>query len=229
MPNGRREEHDSRTRAVGAGAMPPLLILSLCASGYLMAVAVGTPGHSWLAWTSLLPVFVAIRLLTPVQAAVCGALWGASLYTCSFAAGTLSPAVHYLVLLAGIPAIYSFAGARLTRWIGFSPLLLGLGWIGVELMLQPLPWRYGLLAGTQADGLLVNLVGKLLGYVFVGFLVAYVNALLLTVLSDARLPIPQARPARRKHRDTGGLVVPQTFCCVPLFAVRPEHPRAPPA
>jgi hypothetical protein len=57
----------------------------------------------------------------------------------------------------------------LTRQKGFSPLLLGLGWIAVELALQPLGLRYGLLAATQGSGLVVRTMGYLAGYVMVAF------------------------------------------------------------
>ena len=103
-------------------------------------------------------------------------------------------------------------------------LALGLGWIGVELVLQPL----GLLTGTLGGGLFFNLVGNALGYVLVAFLVAAVRASLLAVLSTARLATPRHRaraalPCRGEHLSS------QTPFSFQLLALRQLHPRAPPS
>ena len=205
------------------------LSLSLIAGAYLMAEAVASDGSAWLGCVTLLPLFVAIRACRPIHAMLCGALWGSSLYLFGVSAGDVGISAGPLpfALLTAIPAIYAYLGARLTRWIGFSPFVLGVGWIGVELALVPLGFRTGLLAGTQDGGTLLHWVGGALGYVLVAFLVAYVNAALVSALAAARLRVP--RPAWRiGSPDRGARLIPQTFSCFPSFAIASCHPRAPP-
>jgi len=205
-----------------------LLLLSLIASAYLMGLAVGSPAWSWLGWISLLPLFLAIRVWAPGTAWLAGGLWGVCLYVfCTTSGEVFPPTIGSLGLLAVVPALYVYLGARLTRWIGFNPLLLGLGWVGVELALKPLGLHQGLLAGPQAHGPLVELVGRLLGYAFVAFLVAFANALLLSIAAEVRLKIGQPRYIPRSD-DYRGWLVPQTSLCPSLLVVSRSRPRAPP-
>ena len=92
--------------------------------------------------------------------------------------------------------------------------------------LLPLGLRGGLLGGTQADGLLFGLIGNFLGYVFVAFVVAWVSALLLSLLGAVRWSLPAQIAAGR---------IPPVACLpreVPLYLrFLPRHqvfPRAPP-
>ncbi|MHC4698654.1 MAG: hypothetical protein ACYTFA_18140 [Planctomycetota bacterium] len=205
------------------------LVASLIASSCLMAAAVASRDYALLGWLCLLPLFVAIRSCTAARAGLCGGLWGACLYL-FFLIGTdvTAPTVPAFALLTVIPALYGYLGGRLTRWIGFSPFILGVGWMGVELASAPLGLRYGLLAGTQGDGTLMAWVGQGLGYVLVGFIVAMVNASLVSVLSGVRLTLPQYTQ-RVSLPDHGARVLPQMSFGFPLFAVCPAQPRAPPA
>ncbi len=132
-----------------------------------------------------------------------------------------------LLLLTAIPAIYAYLAAKLTRWIGFSPFVLGVTWMGVELAFEPLGLHNGLLAGTQADGTLIHWLGGALGYVLVAFVVALVNAALVSVLSRVGVNIPGSRYVP-VLTEGGTLFVPQTFSCFPLFTIRGSQPRAPP-
>ena len=220
-----RTEARSR-RSVKAAA----LSLSLIAGAYLMAEAVASDGSAWLGCVTLLPLFVAIRACRPIHAGLCGALWGSSLYLFGVSAGDFGVSASPLLfaLLTAIPAIYAYLGARLTRWIGFSPFVLGVGWMGVELALVALGLRTGLLAGTQDGGTLLHWVGGALGYVLVAFLVAYVNAALVSALAAARFRVP--RPAWRiGSPDRGTRLVPQTVSCPSLLPIHAVQPRAPPA
>jgi len=205
-----------------------LLIGSVALSAYLMGEAIASPGMGWLAWVSLLPLFLVIRVLAPLRALLCGALWGACL-------GAFAPdrpidcsSVHSLALLGAVPAAYAYLGALLTRRVGFSPLVLAFGWVGVEFALQPLHLRCGLLAGTQGDGVLVLWVGSLLGYVFVAFLVAYVNALLLALLIEVRFNASAPRCCPRSD-NLKGRPEPGSFWCLSALALRAAQPRAPPS
>jgi apolipoprotein N-acyltransferase len=104
---------------------------------------------------------------------------------------------------------------------------LALGWIGVEFAIRPLGLNYGLLAGTQGDGFMIRVVGSFAGYVLVAFLVALVNATLVSVLSEVRLSFTSPR------------LVPKAAVTVKWFffnelpsyllhLIRASQPRAPP-
>ena len=88
--------------------------------------------------------------------------------------------------------------------------------------------RHGLLAATQSDGVVLHAVGSFAGYVLVAFLVAYVNAALLSVLSQVRVTIPGTRYVRVSGEPRRPFFIQE----IPnhLFdLIRPSQPRAPPA
>jgi apolipoprotein N-acyltransferase len=205
------------------------LAIALVGSAYLTATAVGSPTHAWMGWLSLLPLFVAIRVLRPLRASACGALWGGCLFAFCVTSGrtAVSANLASFAFLTAIPALYTFLGAGLTRWMGFSPFVLGVGWMGVELALAPLGLHSGLLAGTQDHTALMDYIGRALGYVLVGFLVAYVNAALVAVLGRVGLSVPHFVPTTVSP-DCGRSLISQILGCLTLFALQPSHPRAPP-
>lgn len=204
-------------------------VLSLGASAFVMALSLGTPDYHWLGWLTLLPLFAAIRVLRPTRAMSAAAFWGSCVYgfgVAVFDTG-ISQSVTSLALLTAIPGIYAFLASLLTRWMGFSPFVLGVSWMGVELALAPVGLHTGLLATTQGDGTLLHWIGGALGYVLVAFVVAFLNAVLLLLLSRVRVASSAARyiPGSTKG---GTHLVPQTFSCFPLFAIPAARPRAPP-
>lgn len=226
--SGRRSGHAARTAA---------LIIALVISACLAVASVsdrcptagGSTGHAWLGWFSLIPLFLVIRLWRPTGAMLAGGLWGICLYVFSVGQpdAPVASTVQSLLLLAGPPAIYAYLGARLTRWIGFNPFVLGVAWMGVELALGPAGLRIGPLGGTSADGTFLHWVSQALGYTLAAFLIALVSASLASVLGGGRLRIvPLAY--RIASRDPGASLMPQTFFCLPLFAIRPSRPRGPP-
>ena len=97
-----------RRAALGRGAMILALAGSLVAGAFAMAVGMGSGDRSWLGWVSLLPLFVAIRWLSPWRAMLCGALWGVSLYGFSAYAVTagIQPSVLSVLLLVLVPGLY---------------------------------------------------------------------------------------------------------------------------
>lgn len=203
--------------------------LVLAGSAYLMALAIESPKHVWLGWITLLPLFYAIRVLSPARALVSGAFWGACLFLASvaFARTEIAPSLGSLTLLSLIPGAYCYFGAALTRRIGFSPYLLALGWIGAEFALAPLGLRHGLLAGTQGDGWAIRLIGSAAGYALVAFLVAYVNASLLSVLTAVR----RGGASSRRIRGPGDTLRSYFAVELPsywLHVLRQAQPRAPP-
>jgi hypothetical protein len=84
------------------------------------------------------------------------------------------------------------------------------------------------LAGTQGDGFAIRMIGSFAGYVLVAFLVAYVNAALLNVLSEVRWasarrrPLHFGRPAPRR-------VVPSSVPPSLRDFIRELKPRGPPS
>ena len=202
----------------------------LVGGAYSMALATAARDYAWLGWLSLIPLLASIRSYRPLGAALAGAAWGLCLYLFSFAAGRTGVlhSLLSLLLLTTIPAAYALLGSLLTRRIGFSPLVLGVSWMGVELVLEPLGLRGGLLAATQGDGTLVHWVGSALGYVLAAFVLAYANSLLLLALTRVRVGLaPSQYPAGPEPHDTR--LKPQTFPCFPLFVIPSPRPRAPPA
>lgn len=205
-------------------------MIALLVSAGLMGIALQSASGHWLGWVALIPLFLSMRRLTPLRALLAGAFWGLSLFlVCLFSLNQpFAPTLQSFLLLIAVPAAYVWGGVMLTRRVGFSPLLLALGWIGVELALQPLELRHGLLAGTQGHGLVVRTMGYLAGSFMVAFLVAYVNATLLEMLSAATATTGGLRfvpgPSGSAER-----ILPLE---VPVFLqpwFGPHRPRAPPA
>jgi len=178
----------------------------------------------------LIPLLLAIRALAPWRAFVAGSFWGLCLYAfgCTAEVAPFSLGVGALLRLALVPGIYAWFGSTITRRKGFSPLMLGLGWVGVELALQPLGLHNGLLAGTQEFNIVIRTLGLLAGSVVVAFAVVYVNASILSMLAGAAT-VPGG--SRRAPRSTGA-DVRSSIPVSPAFFfefLRNRHARAPPA
>jgi len=206
---------------------PAALVAAIAASAYLKGAGIASGVSVWLACFALVPLFAAIKFCRPHRSMLCGVLWGAILYSCSVANDSSAWAsVGLLAAAVGVPALYAYAGARLTGRIGFSPTVLGLGWVGVELALEPLGLCDNALLGMYAEGTLVHWIAGVFGYVVVAFLVAYISALCLSVVTDLCVAVSRVRPVRSV--DHVVRLITQTFECFPLFVIRPCEPRAPP-
>ncbi len=215
-------------RAVKVGA----LLLGLVSSAGLLSASIDSPG--WIAAVTLLPLLLAIRTFAPLTAFSCGVVWGASLFAFLTLAGR-NPATSLLlsaVLLTGAPALYAFAGSLFTRRFGFSALMLGFGWAGVELALAPLGFKGGLLVGTlgvEAGGL-VGVLYSVLGFVCFASFIAAVNGLLLSVLSHVYVRVRGSSP-RYVYGSSGvsTRLLPREVPFESFLYVNPAHARAPPA
>jgi len=199
-------------------------------SAFLTALSISVPGHVWLGWVTLIPLLFAVRALSPVGAALFASAWGSALFAFgAFVFPTpIEASFSSWALLTGMPGLYGLLAARVTRRVGFSPLLLALGWVGVELALHPLGLRHGLLAGTQGEDLVLRLIGSYAGYALVAFVVVYVNAWLLTVLDRVEL----VASGRSLRRATGEPIRRIFLIEIPnywLLILRPSKPRAPPS
>jgi hypothetical protein len=74
----------------------------------------------------------------------------------------------------------------------------------------------------------MQVMGGALGYVLVAFVIALVNALLVSVVSGVCVRIPRAL----RLIGAGGSArrfIPQTLACFPLNIIPASRPRAPPA
>ncbi len=225
MSKNRKDRSKPAWRGVKGSALGVLLV----PSALLTAVAVGSVDYSWFAWFSLLPLFLAIRVLSPAVAALAGAFWGGCFYLflVAVAVPSLSLTPHSFALLAIVLMLYAYFGGLLTRWVGFSPMLLALGWIVVELTLKPLGLRQGLLAGTQSANGFLHWISCLLGYAFVALLVAGANAWLVLLLSSARLrPVLSSLPAGLPNAERCPLS--QTSLHPQFLPLCEVYPRPPP-
>lgn len=181
-----------RLARVGSAAWPACGLATVGA--YLVAMALRDSRFAAVAWIGLLPIFLGLRLLRPWAAAAVAGVWGAGVFLFSSGSAALADArtgIGFL-LVTTLPALYAFVGARMIRRVGFHPLLLALAWMGVEFALQPLGLRYGLLAGIQGRNLLFEVIGGALGYLFVAFLLALANMLVLLLLEE--IPAAVDRP-----------------------------------
>ena len=210
-----------------------VLGLSVLGSAYLMATAIGPHGYPFAGWFSLFPLFVCISVLSAWQAGLAGALWGAGIYLFAVT-GTLgaphsgtAPGLETFLLLTAAPAAYTSLAAWLTRRIGFSPFVLGVGWLGVELVFSRLNLNIGLLGPAQPEGNVLYWLAHALGSIFVGFIIAYVNAACVNAAARIGIGQTQTRPVACAPSSNRWLE-PQTFSCLPRFTVRALQPRAPP-
>lgn len=215
--------------------VPPWLtgtlgLFQLLSAGTVAIVSV-VPSLSWIVWVSLLPFFLAITLLRPLVAAAQGLLWGLG-YFIALILFVKSYSWTGLLLLGSlsmvIPAIYALVASSVVRRAGFNPMFMGFSWIGLELLLRPLAMPWGLLGAPPSSDGLVMQVGSALGYVFVAFLIAGVNALLVRILLSEQL---RTAPPRRKSSagGTNQWVVTASQLLKPARVPARRNSRAPPA
>ena len=201
----------------------------LLGGAYCVALASVFPSHRWLAWIGLIPLFITVRLMTPFRAALWGAVWGTGLYLFfnQLTGQAMSHAILPAVALAAIAAAYTGLGTVFTRRYGFSPLALALGWIAIELVTHPLGLTRCLVPGVAGDGPLTRLITDIFGYAFVGFIVAYINAVLLSVAWGLYAGCHSTRRFRLSA-DNGHLLYHYPECVVWAIEGSPSPPRAPP-
>ncbi len=206
-----------------------LLLLSLVGSALLIGLSARTGRYPYVACVGLVPLFVAIRICRPLGAFLSGALWGLSLWTVSFAglgpAITLSTTPFFVMIVS--PALYAWLGALMTRWIGFSPLILGVGWIPFELAFARVGFAHGLIfAAATANDTVINLA-HILGSAVVTFAAALCNLTLVSVIERAVHFGTQLRPIVRARLR---VVCGAWFALLKAntSAMGPLHARAPP-
>ena len=196
----------------------------------LMAVAISSTSRlPWLGWLALVPLLRVIQVHRAGVAFLCGLIWAGSVLVFSglLAGRPLVSDPARVLAFCLLPGLYSYAGARLTRMVGFHPLVVAVGWMVVEAAMRPLGLHHGMLAVTQGDGWLVRVVGHFFGYVLVAFVLALSSAAFLAMLSGLRFRLPRFRQMGFAV-PTGSFVLHpvERFAC--LIPVSPSQPRAPP-
>ncbi len=83
------------------------------------------------------------------------------------------------------------------------------------------------LTASKAEGPHLHWLARLLGFVFVAFLVACANASLVVVLSSARLSFPACRSLAGSP-NVGARPPSQVVLAIQSWTLRPAYPRAPP-
>jgi len=204
----------------------------LVVSAALLANEIYFRAHPVFGWLTLFPLLAVIRVFSARRAALCGAIWGASLFyfLALQAHPVVPPTVASAAFLVGLPAAYAFAMGWVTRRFGFHPLILAFGWCGVELALLPLGLRGGLLGGIAGgSGSFLSFLQGLLGYVCMAALIVAVNAIVLSLLTKA-----YAR-ACASHRFIRGAAAGARVRFIPRetpigwhFYGHAAQPRAPP-
>jgi hypothetical protein len=126
-----------------------------------------------------------------------------------------------------MPALYALFGGLLTRWMGFSPFVLGIAWVGVEFILSPLGFSRGLLGAAESETPALHWIACALGYVHVALLAALFNAWVVKILAGVRIPAGQAAPTFRRCRRPG-FAFPSQFIFSSLLLIEGTRPRGPP-
>lgn len=203
--------------------------LAMACGGVLVLSSAGGASQPWLVLIGLLPLFLSIRFDRPWVAFSSGITWGASASVGVLLAAEAPPSggSAWFFLLTLAPGFYAYCGARITRLVGFSPFVLGVSWMLLELALTPIGSRHGLLPATQEGGFLMRILGCTFGYVLVAFVVAYVEALLVHALADLyRRVVLEARTWRTRKRPAR--IPPCIVQEIRSFVLALARPRAPP-
>jgi len=206
-----------------------MLATALGLSALLTAVAITYPDCHWLAWFSLMPLFVAIRRLSSGWATWCGALWGGGIafFASILPGGAIpNPDINAIALVA-IPAAYAGLMALYSRRFGYSPLAMALGWILAELAFRTAGVTNGLLAAQYSMGPALHIVAALLGCGFAAFAVVWTNALLTFVPWKITL---RCAALLREYEDPYATKIPTLifFCPQSSSRLQEPSPRAPP-
>ncbi len=231
--------HPTKSRSTRAAEDPALgsfnafaLILSLLGSAYLVVQASAGRAPALSAWCALIPIFVSILVLRPALAGLAGAFWGGAVFALGAWFANNGVRVGFPVsfssaaALSLIPAAYSVLGSFLTRSIGFSPFVLGVGWLGVELALVLLNGS-GLFTQGYSQNAFLGWIAHTFGSVLVAFVVATTIATLVVTLNHACAILRGRCPALIGVEVRRYLESPRYFS-LPCLAIGSCRPRGPP-
>lgn len=154
----------------------------LAVSAALVGVAASGAGWAWTGWIALAPLLIILSQTTPAIGFFAGAWWGAIAVLCC------APAAHDLgamLIVALTVGVYGALVSAVTKRIGFSPLVVAILWIGVELVLAPVGFDQGLVAATQSSSAPLAWLNSIFGYAIVAFGIVWINAHLALALHRA--------------------------------------------
>lgn len=160
-----------------------VFLLAQISSAWLAVSVADSTRASPLVFFSLLPLFVAICLLSTSWTALCGLAWGLTAGTVlTISAGEAGSFTLIPALISGV-AVSGFAlvSSRVTRRFGFNPLFLATLWVLVEAVREPFVADGGILSSASLNDWTTDVVSSILGYAFVGFVVTLVNGLFVQV------------------------------------------------
>jgi hypothetical protein len=174
------------------------LVGSLIASALLVAAAIRNPHFRFCPWLGLVPLYVAVRALRPVGAAVCGAVWGSYVVLgVAWYTGAIPSMAPWILVAILIPAGYAAAASAWTGRFGYRPLLFGAAWLVPEALVQLSSGATGLLGRTVLHGPL-GVASQLFGWMLLAGLLAWIDAEIAAWLGRAwnRIPAHLRAPAR---------------------------------
>jgi apolipoprotein N-acyltransferase len=209
-----------------------LLFLLVLIGSFLTTVSIAADEYAWAVWIGLFPLLIAIRLFPPLWAMLSGGAWGLGIFVFShFVPGADSHipfTFSSAALLSAIPAIYACTGGFISGLIGFRPLILALGWIGVEIGLKPFGIHDGLFVMTNGTQALILIIGGILGYSFIGFLIVFAGAFLLDLACAIHFHPIRCKSQSPVHDVL--LTSPPENILTGLASIilQPAKPRAPP-
>jgi len=208
-----------------------VLMVLLACGAVLMAASLANHGRFWLCWASLVPLFVVVRLLSPIRAAIWTGCWGLAvgLLTLLFESTVAPDSVQRLALLFLFPALFGWGARRMTIRFGFQPIVMGFGWMLVELGLQFTTLEGGFLIAAGSDNPLTVWIGQTLGFIWIALLISMFSAIVLSIVADLPMPrCPSARRIRRANRIAGFVIPFDSSLRIRCFLLRMAAPRAPP-
>lgn len=194
-----------------------------------MATALAFPEFWWLRWISLVPLFLAIRFLTNAPAAICGSIWGLSLFAFArleYGSGVVPSG---WLLLSIVPAAFAWFAVEWTKRKGFHPLVLALSWVVAEYLLGPRVTDHGFLASTRGDGLIAPMFEQIAGgWLLTAFVLAAINATLVSALLEIEKSLTRG-PTIDVSVELGCWLEILSVPLPPERLVASGQPRAPPS
>ena len=166
----------------------------LAVSAALVGHAASAEGWAWTGWIALAPLLIVLSRVSAAVGFAAGAWWGAIAGLCCAPAAFDPGAMLIPALVIGI---YGALVSATTRRIGFSPLVMAILWIGVEVALAPLGFNQGLIAATQSSSAPLAWLNSIFGYAIVAFGIVWINARLALALHRASRRSPKQPEIRR--------------------------------
>ncbi len=228
---GRRAQPGSATRRDVASTFASLILATVCGA-CLTVLGRYTTTPLLIGSVGLLPLIVLARVGKVSWGAMGGALWGLTVAVLTVALQRASQPIEastaFFCVTILAPAAYGAMGAAITRWIGFSPFILGVMWYGVACGVAVLGFPLHGGEGLVPDSTWYHPTSIVLGHTCLALLISWISATIVMVL-DTALGVDNDRAYRSSVGDCDA-------CPIPLLVALPtirfmnlsRAPRAPP-